>query len=165
MPSEAEVWSRFPQRPPHIAEWEDLLIRFEVGPQAVRHLLDDAALAPGSTDAASAVTGLLTTWVDAEAILATRLWTMRTGEAPPPSATAPPADSPDHPAALLDRFARLRMRNFVMVQRRGLDVWDWKWSGSGMPDVSAFQLLGAAALRDVRQLELLRRALRECASC
>lgn len=164
--TEAAVWSRLARRPAHVAEWEDLLIRFEVAPQALRHTLDGADLRGFSGTTAAAVAQALATLVDAEAILAGRLWAMRTGEAPPVAAwPADAAAAAATPADLLDGFARLRMRNFVMVQRRGLDVWDWAWSGPDVATVSAFQLLAAATLLDVRQLGQIRRTLRDRALC
>jgi hypothetical protein len=50
------------------------------------------------------------------------------------------------------------MRNFVMVQRRGLNVWDWTVRGGPFHGATAYQLFQFAAQSDGALLAAIRRA-------
>ena len=60
----------------------------------------------------------------------------------------------DDPLGRVRRFAGLRARTFAMVQRRGLDVWDWRVEGDG----TVYQLLRWLAEHDASLLTRLRAA-------
>ena len=64
-------------------------------------------------------------------------------------------------AGLLAEYARLRTRSFVMVQRRGLNVWDWQVRGGPYDGATAYQLFQAAAQMDGMLLAAVRGAGRE----
>lgn len=66
------------------------------------------------------------------------------------SAGTPRADEPWEDA--LERFTQLRGRNFGALQRRGLEVWDWKARHGEHGEVTAFQFLSAAVRRDAANL-------------
>src|SRR5690606_27431838 len=65
----------------------------------------------------------------------------------------------------LARFVRLRVRNFAMVQRRGIDVWDWSAKLDDGRRATAYQLLGYLAAGDVETLAALRGAARGSGAC
>lgn len=148
----AEDPRTLPARPPSEVEWEDLLVRVEIAPRALRVAVEDA---PGDRPE---VTAVLRRGVQGEmalqALLEAILEGREAGEAP--GAEGLPAD----PAALLDEYIRLRMRSFVMVQRRGLNVWDWTVRGGPYDGATAYQLFQAAARMDGRLLAALRGAAR-----
>ena len=104
-------------RPESVMDWEDLLLRLEIVPRVVRNTVDDlvndtlgARLLAEATDRERRVGD----WLERAAGL------VRDG---------PPVEGDGEsmsPADLARRFASLRARTFAMVQRRGLEVWDWE---------------------------------------
>jgi hypothetical protein len=141
-----------PARPPSEVEWEDLLVRVEIAPRALRVAVEDA---PGDRPDVvevlrSGVLGELALQGMLEAIIDGR--EARDGM----GVEGLPADAP----GLLAEYARLRMRSFVMVQRRGLNVWDWTVRGGPYDGATAYQLFQAAAQMDGMLLAALRRAAR-----
>jgi hypothetical protein len=56
---------------------------------------------------------------------------------------------------LADRFAAVRARNFAMVQRRGVDVWEWAGELDGLR-VTVYQLLSWLMRSDAALLAALR---------
>lgn len=105
----------YPERPESEVEWEDLLLRLEIAPRVARNEVED----PG--DAGLAAQAL------AEAVLREaevgRLLEAAAGL--PGGGGAGMGESGDA-VALVHRFASLRARTFAMVQRRGLEVWEWR---------------------------------------
>jgi hypothetical protein len=146
--------ARFPARPPSEMEWEDLLVRYEIGPRALQVALADAA------DPAS-VAGPLAELAAAEAWAGNALDAMRSGGAVPAASDPSPAGADAR--SLADEYARMRGRSFAAVQRRGLDVWEWAAEVEGEGRVSAYQLLNAAVAFDGRVLARVRSALRGAA--
>jgi hypothetical protein len=61
----------------------------------------------------------------------------------------------------LDRFVRLRARNFAMVQRRGIDIWEWEATTDGRNRASVFQVLSLLAREDVSALAAIRSFARD----
>jgi hypothetical protein len=57
-------------------------------------------------------------------------------------------------------FASRRARNFAMLQRRGINVWDWRAEVDGEP-VSMYQLVSAVVDADGERLARVRQAGRE----
>lgn len=138
-----------PVAPPSEVEWEELLLRVEIAPRALRVAVEDAegraeALAP------------LRAAVLEEALLGAMLESMAAGREAPSEAGVE-ALEPDA-AGLAHRFASLRARTFAMVQRRGLGVWEWRLGGGPWAGATAYQLLRAAAARDGRLLAAVRGA-------
>jgi len=144
-------------RPPSEVEWEELLVRYEIGPRAFRLALDDAADATG--EARTRVCDLMRALVLNEHLTASAFETMRAGGRP--ADEVPRIEVlPDEPRALYDRYARLRGRNFAAVQRRGLEVWGWEADVHPHGRVSAYQLIQASAALDGETLAAIRLAAR-----
>jgi hypothetical protein len=138
-----------PAAPPSEVEWEELLLRVDVAPRALRVAVEDAAGGRGALAPLRAA-------VLEEALLGALLAAMAQGlEAPcEVRLDALEADL----AGLSHRFAALRARTFAMVQRRGLGVWEWRLRGGPWEGATAYQLLRAAAARDARMLAAVRGA-------
>lgn len=142
----------FPARPPSEVEWEDLLVRVEIAPRALRVAVEDA---PGDRPE---VVGVLRQGVRGERALQEMLEAVVDGREARDVAEGEVASA--DPAALLAEYVRLRMRSFVMVQRRGLNVWDWTVRGGPYDGATAYQLFQAAARMDGLLLAALRQAAR-----
>ncbi len=143
-----------PARPPSEVEWEDLLVRVEIAPRALRVAVEDAPAGhPGVTEA-------LAHGVIAERDLQGMLEAVVDGRELPERMEDAGVAFDDAPS-LVAEYARLRMRSFVMVQRRGLNVWDWTVLGGPYPGATAYQLFQCAARRDGLLLDAVRRAARE----
>jgi hypothetical protein len=142
-----------PARPPSEVEWEDLLVRVEIAPRALRVAVEDAPAGDRG------VVQALGAGVAFERDLQAMLEAIVDGRAPPdrPEASGLAGDDAQ---ALVAEYARLRMRSFVMVQRRGLNVWDWTVRGGPYDGATAYQLFQAAAHRDGVLLAEVRRAAR-----
>lgn len=164
---------RFPERPASEFEWEDLLLRLEIMPRALKVELErtkvDEALPilAELTERELAVQGLLeevaiaadpretagsraTTGIDSSARSRAR------ASMPEHAATESLSGPPNGPD--VERFVRLRGRNFAMLQRRGIDVWNWRVRASAEGEATVFQLLSLLALDDVDALARLRMA-------
>jgi hypothetical protein len=156
--SEADV------RPPTIAEWEELLIRLEIAPRALRIAVEEAP------DTHSLRAALRTLLAD-EALRIRQIDAMTEGAPLPAVADAASADaqalaeSNDVSAERLAvEFARVRARLFARAQRRGIEVWNW---AGALPDgttLSAYQLLAGAMRHDAELLATVRAAVREGAA-
>ncbi|HET7232800.1 MAG TPA: hypothetical protein VFJ16_22510 [Longimicrobium sp.] len=147
----------FAARPASEMEWEDLLVRYEIGPRALRIALDDAQGVAG--EARTRVCDLL------RALVFNELWTAdlfrSMHEGGRPAHGSPRIEQlPDDPRALYDRYAALRGRNFAAVQRRGLEVWAWQAEAHPHGTVTAHQLIHAATALDGETLAGVREAAR-----
>jgi hypothetical protein len=156
-------WSETDVRPPSIAEWEELLIRLEIAPRALRIAVEEAPDTP-------ALRGTLARLLAEEALRVRRIDAMTEG-APLPaavddaSADAARGASQDTTAeALAVEFARVRARLFARAQRRGIDVWDWAGTLPDGTRLSAYQLLLGAMRGDAELLAAVRAAVREGAA-
>ena len=143
-----------PARPPSEVEWEDLLVRLEIMPRALRVAIEDAPAGH------SGVVDALRTGVAAEAALQQMLEAMVDGRELPADSGFGVEGMRGDAQALLAEYARLRTRSFVMVQRRGLNVWDWTVRGGACPGATAYQLFQAAAVRDGEILSAVRETAR-----
>ncbi|CAN5800669.1 hypothetical protein BH23GEM6_BH23GEM6_15540 [soil metagenome] len=140
------------ERPPSEVEWEDLLLRLELMTRALRNALEDRDLLP-VLDVLREMVGRerrVGNWLERHAIR-----TSGTGGTEN-AASLEDGTTWRDPAPLADRFVSLRARNLAMVQRRGLDVWDWHGSFGDEDQVSSFQLLSWLQTRDVEALARLR---------
>lgn len=143
--------------PPSVAEWEELLVRLEIAPRALRMAVEE--LPPGDHPAvrrrlAEAVAGERTALAHVDAL--------RDG-APleaAPSFEDDAGDAGEGTAARAAEFARLRARLFARVQRRGLEVPAWTSPLPGGGGVTAYAYLGAVVRRDGETLAAVRRAVR-----
>lgn len=133
-------------RPESIADWEELLLRLEIGPRALRNTLEEH---PEEERAREVLGGLIAS----EATASAWLGSMRDAESLGEPASGPPQGSAEE---RLDRFASLRSRNFAAVQRRGLEVWEWRARAGDGAEVTAHQLLSELLRRDADALARLR---------
>ncbi|HEU0302682.1 MAG TPA: hypothetical protein VFR37_24690 [Longimicrobium sp.] len=138
-----------PARPPSEVEWEELLVRLEIAPRALRIAVDEA---PGGHPA---VRDALMAGLAAELLAQSAIEAMAAGGAPESGLGVDAAGSD---AELLSRLAALRARTFAMVQRRGLNVWEWTTPGGVWPGATAYQVLLAAIHLDAALLDAVRRA-------
>jgi predicted aminopeptidase len=134
-----------PPRPESVAEWEDLLVRLEIVPRVVRNEVEDAASGEEGRLA-------LMSAVRREAAVGLALEAAAGLEASTGSGVEEEAEA----EALALRFASLRARTFAMVQRRGLEVWDWTAPLEEGGSATVHQLLLWLAARDAELLASLR---------
>ena len=146
--------------PPSEVEWEELLVRYELAPRALRIALDDAE--PDGA-ARERVGDLLRALVVNELQAAALFAAMRDGA---PVRTGPRIEMlSGDPRATCERFAELRGRNFAAVQRRGLEVWGWRAEAPVWGPVTAHQLILASTALDAETLAGVREALRGAGAC
>ena len=154
------VYAIHPAKPPSEVEWEELLVRYELGPRALRAALDD-----GVTDgAASERVGDLLRALVVNELLVTEIFAAMRDDRPvlhEPRIEVMSAE----PRAAYERYAALRGRNFAAVQRRGLEVWRWRAEAPGIGPVTAHQLILASTALDGATLAGVREALRGAGAC
>jgi hypothetical protein len=138
-----------PPRPESVGEWEDLLVRLEIVPRVVRNTVDDG---PAGDDAVR----LLRAAMEREAAVGRWLEAASGLNEPgrPPFDPGSGADAAD----LALRFASLRARTFAMVQRRGLEVWQWSAPLGDGGSATVHQVLLWLSARDADLLSGLRAA-------
>jgi hypothetical protein len=142
----------FLDRPPSEVEWEDLLVRVEIAPRALRVAVDDAGAGPTVVEA-------LREGVQREALIQASVESMVPGGAAPDFDAVESAGGDGRGAdELLARYESLRRRTFAMMQRRGLNVWDWRADGGPFDRATAYQLLQLAARTDADLLSAVRSA-------
>jgi hypothetical protein len=143
-----------PARPPSEVEWEDLLVRVEIMPRALRVAIEDApADAPDLLDILQAALGL-------EGELQLQLLAMVDGAPMLDAFGVAFPEGISTPDEYVAEYGRWRMRNFVMLQRRGINVWEWRVRGGRHDGATAYQLLLAAAVRDGEILAAVRETAR-----
>jgi hypothetical protein len=143
----------YAEAPPSEVEWEELLVRYELGPRALRVALDDA---PDDAETAERIRVLLTALVLNEMWVGVLFEAMRDGRSPP----AKPRMAPQ---PTYERYAELRRRNFATVQRRGIEVWTWRTQDPGT--VTAHQVILASTALDGETLAGIRQAARGVGAC
>jgi hypothetical protein len=136
-------------------EWEDLLVRLEIVPRALRLAVEDVGDSRAARDIITRAVGS-EWWVHQVLLPALRSGTPAPGN---PSASLDIERNENEPdaAALAATFTSLRDRNFAQIQRRGLGVWDWRSEvegGSG--SFTAYQLMQWMARTDGELLAALR---------
>jgi len=146
--------SIYPAAPLSEVEWEELLVRYELTPRALRAALDDVELAG---DVRERVGDLLRALVVNE-LQVTELFAAMRDARPVLQEPRIEVMSSD-PRAAYERFAALRGRNFAAVQRRGLEVWGWRAEAPGQGMVTAHQLILASTALDAQTLAGVREAL------
>ena len=154
------LYAIHPEAPPSEVEWEELLVRYELGPRALRVALDDAG-----ADAAEAerVGDLLRALVLNELQVAALFAAMRDGR---PVSTEPRMEMlASTPRAAYERYAELRGRNFAALQRRGIEVWAWRAEAPAGGSVTAHQLVLASTALDGETLAGIRMAPRGAGAC
>lgn len=165
-------FAAFPARPGDVGEWEELLVRFELAPRAVRFALDPAPAGLDTPDPALAgVAAELHALAEREA--EAWGWMQALREAAPlggwEEAGEVPADGARGGSVPLrddlQRFSSLRARNFAWVQRRGLEVWEWQAAHPRFGEVTAFQLISWLVRHDGQRLARVRATLRAPEPC
>jgi len=143
-----------PARPPSEVEWEELLVRLEITPRAVRLAVEDA----GGDSAV--VREVLRDAIGKEIWWAELLQQLRDGRPVQMNRAIPLFPGPEPSAGeLVDGFAQLRERNFAQVQRRGLGVWEWESPvDGGQGTLTAYQVLQGMAHGDGETLAAVRAA-------
>lgn len=141
-------------------EWEELLVRYELGPRALRVALDDLGDDEGT---AERVGELLRGLVLHELRAADLFAAMR--ERRPASTERGMEIRASTPRAAYERYAELRGRNFAAMQRRGIDVWGWRTEAPGRGTVTAHQLILSSTALDGETLAGIRMALRGARAC
>lgn len=146
-------YAAFPALPPGVAEWEDLLLRFELGPRIAKTVLDEIPGEqwdqPVGTDPRSPCDHLAHLAACEDDL---QVWI---GASHPVSSVLPPErDARAH----LERFSRLRDRNFAALQRRGVEVWEWTAAHPRWGETTVFQLLSVAVRHDGRHISRMRAA-------
>jgi hypothetical protein len=149
----------YPARPESEFEWEDLLVRVEVMCRALRVTLEE--IGDGEPAVERILAGLAAREEDARRLLEDAA-EVAAGRSPSLSA---PSQVVSFQEDNLARFLRLRVRNFAMVQRRGIDVWDWTVRLEDGRRATVYQLLGHLAASDVETLAALRGAARGTGAC
>jgi hypothetical protein len=139
-----------PRRPESVAEWEELLVRLEVVPRVVRNTVeevtDDRSAAAALADAARRE-GEVGLWLE-----------VASGVREDGDGSATAVEVEGGATDLAHRFASLRARTFAMLQRRGLEVWEWEAPLAGSAAVTTHQLLLWLVRRDAQLLAQLRQA-------
>ena len=145
--------------PPAVAEWEELLVRFELGPRIALTAFEEIpthrwseSVSPDGWSPREHLAHLAVCEREVEGALRS----LQAGE--PLSGHAPEPSGSLEPEASLAEYARLRGRNFGAVQRRGVDVWQWAATHSEWGTVTVYQLLSAAVRRDGRHIRAIREA-------
>ena len=135
-------------------EWEDLLIRLEIVPRIVRNAIEEA------DPSGLGLVEVLRSLVDRER------WAGQWLESLAATAVGAGSHRPSEEASeedaewLAHRFASLRARTFVMVQRRGLEVWGWAGDVEPGESATVYQVLSWLAALDGEALLDLRAAVR-----
>jgi hypothetical protein len=141
----------FAALPPSEVEWEDLLVRYELAPRAVRLALDEDD--PDTVRRGDLLRVLITN----ERLTAALFAAMREGRDFADPFGAPQVMMlPGDPQALAARFAELRGRNFAAVQRRGLEVWQWRTTTREFGEITAYQMIQRSVDLDAGTLGALR---------
>lgn len=156
---DASFWAGVPPRPPSIAEWEDLLVRLDIAPRAVRVAVDDArGEGPG-------VLRVLQVALARESWFTEVIAALREGRPvslgvafAPVAAGGDPERAEEGARELCWAFESARSRNFAQVQRRGLGVWDWESPLEEGGTLSTFQALSGLARADGETLAMVRAA-------
>lgn len=143
---QAESLDRMPEIPPSEVEWEDLLVRLEVMTRAMGVALE--GMAGEQPEAFRILQQMLERESRVRAFLEAAA-----GE--PECTRSNGAQTAVTYGDALDLFVRARARNFAIVQRRGIDVWEWRAHFDGRP-ATVYQVLSLLAREDVVALAALR---------
>lgn len=143
-----------PPHPAHVADWEDLLVRLEIAPRALRVTLEDAPA--GDPE----VRAIVARAAAAERVFQRMMEAMQAGGPLPDAAPAAPPESGDDARTLAETYTSVRMRTFAMAQRRGVDVWAWQSVDAEGRALTVYQLFTRMVREDARMLAALREHIR-----
>ncbi len=143
-----------PPHPAHVADWEDLLVRLEIAPRALRVTLEDAPA--GDPEVRAIVAGAAAK----ERVFQRAMEAMQAGGPLPDAAPQPAEEGGGDTRSLAEAFTSLRMRTFAMAQRRGVDVWAWQSADAEGGTLTVYQLFTRMVREDARLLAALRERIR-----
>ncbi|HLL47489.1 MAG TPA: hypothetical protein VK399_12315 [Longimicrobiaceae bacterium] len=143
-----------PPHPAHVADWEDLLVRLEIAPRALRVTLEDAPA--GDPE----VRALVARAAAAERVFQRTMEAMHAGAPLPDAGSALPEEPGDDVRSLAETYTSVRMRTFAMAQRRGVDVWAWQSADAEGRVLTVYQLFTRMVREDARLLAALRERIR-----
>lgn len=143
-----------PPHPAHVADWEDLLVRLEIAPRALRVTLEDAPAGD------PAVRALVARAAAAERVFQRMMEAMQTGAPLPDAESAQPEEAGADALTLAEAYTSVRMRTFAMAQRRGVDVWAWQSPDAEGRTLTVYQLFNRMVREDARLLAALRERVR-----
>lgn len=171
-----------PRRPLSEVEWEELLVRLELMPRALGVTMEN--FAPESKIADRVLRELADREAEAGEFLEAAV---TRGPAADVSPRGTPVDaasksaraagqSVGHTGAAdmqpvgpqsdaLDRFMRFRRRNFAIVQRRGIEIWEWEAPLGQNDRVTIYQMIAYLVEADVAALMELREAATGPGAC
>ena len=142
-----------PPHPAHVADWEDLLVRLEIAPRALRVTLEDA---PADDPEVRAVVARAAA---GERVFQRAMEAMQAGD-PLPDLAQTAEEGGGDTRSLAEAFTSLRMRTFAMAQRRGVDVWAWQAADAEGRTLTVYQLFTRMVREDARLLAALRDLIR-----
>lgn len=143
-----------PPHPAHVADWEDLLVRLEIAPRALRVTLEDA---PADDPEVRAIVARAAA---AERACQRAMEAMQAGGPLPDAAPDAAEEDGGDARTLAEAFTSLRMRTFAMAQRRGVDVWAWEAADAEGRTLTVYQLFTRMVRGDARLLAALRDRIR-----
>jgi hypothetical protein len=143
-----------PPHPAHVADWEDLLVRLEIAPRALRVTLEDA---PADDPEVRAVVARAAA---RERVFQRAMEAMQDGDPLPDLAAPAVEEGGGDTRSLAEAFTSLRMRTFAMAQRRGVDVWAWQAADAEGRTLTVYQLFTRMVREDARLLAALRGLVR-----
>jgi hypothetical protein len=143
-----------PPHPAHVADWEDLLVRMEIAPRALRVTLEDAPA--GDPE----VRAIVARAAARERAFQRAMEAMQAGDPLPDAAPQPQEEEEGDTRSLAEAFSSLRMRTFAMAQRRGVDVWAWQSADAEGRTLTVYQLFTRMVREDARLLADLRERVR-----
>lgn len=154
------LWAGVPARPPSIAEWEDLLVRLDIAPRALRVAVDDAGEGSAEVLRVPQLTVARETWFQS-VVAALRDGppvSLNVSFAPVGLESAGEGERAEGARELCWAFESLRSLNFAQVQRRGVSVWEWESPLEDGGTVSLYQALTALSRSDGESLAMGRAA-------
>lgn len=154
-----DLLSRVPAQPPSIAEWEDLLVRLDIAPRAVRVAVDDIAHPGEEVLRVLQLAAAREVWYSAviENLRLGQSFSLNVGFGPITFGE----EGKEREGSALDlcrAFEATRTRNFAQVQRRGVEVWKWEAPVTGGRTMTVYQMLTMVAQADAETLAMIRAA-------
>lgn len=141
-----------PARPPSEVEWEELLVKLEIAPRAIRVAVEDAADSPALQEVVCRAALSEQWWGQRlEDLRAGRGFSLNVGFGPWTIDGQPPTTR-----QALEVLAAERERNFGKLQRRGLEVWEWRSDLVEGHPLTAYQLAQLRAAADAEVIRSIR---------
>jgi hypothetical protein len=141
-----------PARPPSEVEWEELLVKLEIAPRAIRVAVEDAADSPALHEIVRRAALMEHWWGERlEDLRAGRSFSLEVAFA----GWSMDGEPPNNRQAL-EVLAAERERNFGKLQRRGLEVWEWRSELVEGHPLTAYQFAQLRAAADAEVIRSIR---------